>query len=60
MAEVRKDLTEELKGKSKKNAILLVRNFKEANKQKHLEIKEAQKAVIEDIRSRKQTGAKRD
>ena len=60
MAEVRKDLTEELKGKSKKNAILLVRNFKEANKQKHLEIKEAQKAVIEDISSRKQTGAKRD
>ena len=60
MAEVRKDLAEELKGKSKKDAILLVRNFKEANKQKHLEIKEAQKVVIEDIRSRKQTGAKRD
>ena len=60
MAEVRKELAEDLKGKSKKEAILLVRNFKEANKQKHLEIKEAQKAVIEDIRSRKQTGAKRD
>jgi hypothetical protein len=60
MAEVRKELAEDLKGKSKKEAILLVRNFKEANKQKHLEIKEAQKAVIEGIRSRKQTGAKRD
>ena len=60
MAIVRKELLEEMKGKSRKAAILLVRNFKEANKQKHLEIKEAQKAVIEDIRSRKQTGAKRD
>lgn len=55
----RRQLLEELKGKSKKDASLLIRDFKEANKQKHLEIKKAQKAVIENIRSQKQTGEKR-
>jgi hypothetical protein len=55
----REELIEDLKGKSKKTAMLLVRDFKEANKQKHLDIKEAQKAIVEDIRSRKQTGARR-
>jgi len=60
MSLVRAKLMEDLKGKSKKTAMLLVRDFKEANKQKHLEIKEAQKAVIEDIRARKQTGERRD
>jgi hypothetical protein len=60
MAVVRKALAEALRGKSKKDAVELIRQFKEANKQKHLEIKDAKKAVTEDIRSRKQTGEKRD
>jgi len=53
-------LRKELKGKSKEDVMELIKAFREANKDKHEAIKDARKSLIEDIRSKRQTGAKRE
>ena len=60
MNEQRHKLRAELKGKSKEDVIELIKAFKEANKDKHQAIKEAQKALAEEVRSKRQTGVKRE
>ena len=60
MNEQRHKLRAELKGKSKEDVIELIKAFREANKDKHQAIKEAQKALAEEVRSKRQTGAKRE
>ena len=53
-------LSDELKGKSKEDAVELIKAFKEANKDKHLAIKEAHQELIKSIREKKQTGGRRE
>tara|TARA_Y100000590_G_scaffold143436_2_gene164777 strand:+ start:47129 stop:47644 length:516 start_codon:yes stop_codon:yes gene_type:complete len=60
MNEQRNKLRTDLKGKSKEDVIELIKAFKEANKDKHQAIKEAQKALLEEVRSKRQTGDKRE
>lgn len=60
MNEQRNKLRVELKGKSKEDVIELIKAFKEKNKEKHQEIKEAHKSLAKELRSKRQTGAKRE
>lgn len=53
-------LKKEFRGKSKEDIMELIKTFKEANKERHQAIKEAQKSLTEEVRSRRQTGAKRE
>ena len=60
MNEQRNKLRVELKGKSKEDVIELIKAFKAANKEKHQAIKEAHKSLAEEVRSKRQTGSKRE
>jgi hypothetical protein len=60
MNEQRNKLRVELKGKSKEDVIELIKVFKEANKENYQAIKEAHKSLAEEVRSKRQTGAKRE
>ena len=60
MNEQRNKLRIELKDKSKEDVIELIKAFKAANKEKHQAIKEAHKSLAEEVRSKRQTGAKRE
>ena len=60
MNEQRNKLLLELKGKSKEDAVQLIKDFKEANKDKHQAVKEAHKSLAKEIRSKRQTGPKRE
>ena len=56
----RKSLSQELKGKSKEEKSALLEAFKESQKEKHQELKTAQKALAEEVRNRIQTKARRE
>ena len=56
----RKALLSDLKGKSKEDIAVLVTNFRDSQKEKHQELKEARKALAQEVRSRIQTGARRE
>ena len=56
----RKTLLSDLKGKSKEDIALLVNDFRDSQKEKHQELKEARKALQQEVRSRVQTGARRE
>ena len=56
----RKDLREQLKGKSKEDIADLVHKFRETQKDKFQELKVAQKALREEVRSKIQTGDRRE
>ena len=59
MHTARKDLHENLKGKSKEDREALIATFKEANKAKHQEIKAKAKEVKEEIRALVETESTR-
>ena len=56
----RKKLQDELKGKSKEDAVELIKAFREANKEKHQAIKEAHQELIKSVREKRQTGDRRE
>ena len=56
----RKSLLQELKGKSKEEKDVLVKEFKQSQKEKHKELKDAQKALAEEVRNRIQTKDRRE
>lgn len=53
-------LRDELKGKSKEDAAELIKAFKEANKDKHVAIKEAHKELVKTLRETAQKGERRE
>ena len=56
----RKTLHEDLKGKSKEDKEALIKAFKESQKEKHEELKVAQKALAKEVRERIQTKDRRE
>jgi hypothetical protein len=58
--EQREKFRTEIKGKSKEDIIELIKAFKEANKEKHQAIKEAQKSLLKELREKRQTGDRRE
>ena len=56
----RKKLQDELKGKSKEDAVELIKAFREANKEKHQAIKEAHQELNKSVREKRQTGERRE
>jgi hypothetical protein len=58
--ELGKKLFEEKEQLSKEGRLELIRKFKEDHKDHHQEIKEAQKDLLELVRSKKQEGARRE
>ena len=57
---VRRDLHENLKGKSKEDVAELIREFKESQKEKHEELKAARKALAQAVRDKIQTKDRRE
>jgi hypothetical protein len=55
----RKELHENLKGKSKEGVAELIKAFRDVQKEKHQELKEAHKKLLQEVRSQKQTGDRR-
>ena len=60
MNEQREKLRAEIKGKSKEDVVELIKAFREANKEKHQAIKEAQKDLLKELREKRQTGERRE
>ena len=60
LSNARKDLRDQLKGKSKEDIADLVRKFRDTQKEKFQQLKVAQKALREEVRSKIQTGARRE
>lgn len=56
----RKALRDDLKGKSKEDVAELVKKFRDSQKEKFQQLKVAQKALREEVRSRIQTGDRRE
>ena len=56
----RKTLHEDLKGKSKEDKEALIKSFKESQKEKHADLKVAQKALAKEVRDRIQTKDRRE
>jgi hypothetical protein len=56
----RKDLRIQLKDKSKEDIANLIQRFRETQKEKFQQLKVAQKALREEVRSKIQTGARRE
>jgi hypothetical protein len=56
----RKTLAEDLKGKSKKEKAALIESFKESQKEKHQDLKAAQKALAKEVRNKIQTKDRRE
>ncbi len=59
MNKQREKLRTEIKGKSKEDVVELIKAFREANKEKHQAIKEAQKDLLKELREKRQTGDRR-
>ena len=60
LQEAHKDLHNDLKGKTKEEAQELIKNFREANKERHQSIKAAHKDLIKTLRDKAQQGARRE
>ena len=60
LQEAHKDLYNSLKGKTKEEAQELIKNFRQANKDRHQEIKDAQKDLIKALRDKAQDGVRRE
>ena len=56
----RKDLREQLKGKSREDVAELIKGFRTSQKDKFEQLKVAQKALRSEVRSKIQTGARRE
>ena len=56
----RKDLRDQLKGKSKEDVVELIKGFRANQKEKFEQLKVAQKALHKEVRSKIQTGARRE
>ena len=60
LAVSRKVLLEQLKNKSKEDAVELIKQFKETQKEKHQELKAARQDLVREVREKVQTGDRRE